>query len=91
MTRNDLDNFVKCYNVKNRQNRKETERFHAYSYADLIKRDKTSLDIFWLKDESLEDTDNLPPPEIIAQEIADNLETSLDSINELIVSLGRKE
>jgi type I restriction enzyme M protein len=91
MTRNDLDDFVKCYNVKNKQNRKETERFHAYSYDDLIKRDKTSLDIFWLKDESLEDTENLPPPEVIAQEIADNLETALDSINELIVSLGKKE
>jgi type I restriction enzyme M protein len=90
MARNDLDDFVKCYNVKNKQNRKETEQFHAYSYDDLIKRDKTSLDIFWLKDESLEDTDNLPPPEIIAQEIADNLETALDSINELIVSLGKK-
>ena len=90
MARNDLDDFVKCYNVKNKQNRKETAQFHAYSYADLIKRDKVSLDIFWLKDESLEDTENLPPPEVIAQEIADNLETALDSINELIVSLGKK-
>ena len=59
MSRNDLDDFVKCYNVKNKQNRKESEQFHTYSYDDLIKRDKTSLDIFWLKDESLEDTDNL--------------------------------
>ena len=59
MTRSVLDDFVKCYNVKNNQNRKETEQFHAYSYDDLIKRDKTSLDIFWLKDESLEDTENL--------------------------------
>jgi len=90
MTRNDLDDFVKCYNAKNRLNRKETERFKVYSYDDLIKRDKVSLDIFWLKDESLEDTENLPPPEVIAQEISDNLETALDSINELIVSLGKK-
>jgi type I restriction enzyme M protein len=90
MTREDLDDFVKCYNVKNRLNRKETDRFKAFSYDELIKRDKVSLDIFWLKDESLEDTENLPPPEVIAQEIADNLETALNSINELIVSLGKK-
>jgi type I restriction enzyme M protein len=90
LSREHLDDFVKCYNAKNILKRTETERFHAYSYDDLIKRDKTSLDIFWLKDESLEDTENLPPPETIAQEIADNLETALDSINELIVSLGKK-
>ncbi len=90
LSREHLDDFVKCYNAKNILKRTETERFHAYSYDDLIKRDKTSLDIFWLKDESLEDTENLPPPEVIAQEIADNLETALDSINELIVSLGKK-
>lgn len=89
MERKDLDDFVKCYNPENRLKRKETDRFHAYSYDDIIKRDKVSLDIFWLKDESLEDTENLPPPEIIAQEIADNLQSALDSINELIVSLGK--
>ncbi|MDE2590886.1 MAG: SAM-dependent DNA methyltransferase, partial [Patescibacteria group bacterium] len=64
--------------------------FKAFSYDELIKRDKNSLDIFWLKDESLEDTENLPPPEIIAQEIADNLQSALDSVNELIVGLGKK-
>jgi len=90
MTRAHVDDFVKCYNVKNRQKRKETERFHAYSYDDLIKRDKISLDIFWLKDESLEDIENLPPPDEIAEEIADNLESALDSVNELIVNLGKK-
>lgn len=90
MERSDLDDFVKCYNPTNRLQRKETDRFHAYSYDDIIKRDKVSLDIFWLKDESLEDTENLPPPEIIAQEIADNLQSALDSINELISNLGKK-
>lgn len=91
MARADLDDFVKCYNPTNRLKRKETERFHVFTYDELIKRDKVSLDIFWLKDESLEDTENLPPPEIIAQEIADNLQSALDSINELIVSLGKKQ
>lgn len=90
LKREDLDDFVKCYNAKNRQDRKETDRFKAFTYDELIKRDKVSLDIFWLKDESLEDTENLPPPEIIAQEIADNLESALDSIKELITSLGKK-
>jgi len=86
----DLEDFIKCFNPKNRHERKESERFKAYSYDELIKRDKVSLDIFWLKDESLEDIENLPPPDVIAQEIADNLESALDSVNELIVSLGKK-
>ena len=89
MSRSDLDDFVKCYNTKSRLDRKESDRFKAFSYEELLKRDKCSLDIFWIKDESLEDTENLPPPEVIAEEIADNLETALDSINELLVSLKK--
>ena len=90
MKQEELEDFVKCYNVENKLDRKETEMFKAFSYDDLIKRDKVSLDIFWLKDESLEDIENLPPPDVIAQEIADNLESALESMNELIVSLGKK-
>jgi type I restriction enzyme M protein len=91
LKREDLDDFVKCYNAKNRLDRKESERFKIFTYDDLMKRDKVSLDIPpWIKDESLEDTENLPPPEVMAQEIADNLQSALDSINELIVSLGKK-
>jgi len=86
----DLEDFIKCYNPKNRHERKETDQFKPYPYKELIKRDKVSLDIFWLKDESLEDIENLPPPDVIAQEIADNLESALDSVNELIVNLGKK-
>ena len=86
----DLQEFIKCYNPENKLERKETERFKAFTYEELIKRDKISLDILWLKDESLEDTENLPPPDVIAQEIADNLESALDSVNELIVSLEKK-
>lgn len=89
LRRKELDDFVKCYNTKNRLNRKETERFKPFSYDELIKREKVSFDITLLKDESLEDTENLPPPEVIAQEIADNLETALDSVNELITSLKK--
>lgn len=90
MERKDLNDFVKCYNSKNILDRKETEKFKAFTYEELIKRDKVSLDIFWLKDESLENTENLPPPEEIASEIADNLQSALDSINELMVNLGKK-
>ena len=74
----DLQDFIKCYNPENRHDRKETERFQAFSYDDLVKRDKASLDIFWLKDESLEDSDNLPDPAILAREIVESLETALE-------------
>jgi len=73
----DLQDFVRCYNPENRRERTETERFHAFSYDELVKRDKASLDIFWLKDESLEDSENLPEPETLAAEIVESLETAL--------------
>jgi len=74
----DLQDFIKCYNAKNRHDRLETEHFRAFRYEDLVKRDKASLDIFWLKDESLEDSDNLPDPAILAREIVASLETALE-------------
>jgi type I restriction enzyme M protein len=74
----DLADFVKCYNPANRNRRKETERFKAFTYDELIKRDKASLDIFWLKDESLEDSANLPEPHLIAAEIVEDLQAALD-------------
>jgi type I restriction enzyme M protein len=74
----DLAEFVACYKPENRHQRKETERFHAFGYDELLARDKASLDIFWLKDESLEDTANLPEPDVLAREIADNLEAALE-------------
>ena len=74
----DLQDFIKSYNAENRHDRLETERFRAFSYDDLVKRDKASLDIFWLKDESLEDSDNLPDPAILAREIVESLETALE-------------
>ena len=53
-------------------------RWRCYDYDELIARDKASLDIFWLKDDSLTDSDNLPPPDVIAQEIVDDLEAALE-------------
>ena len=61
-----------------RHNRVETERFKRFTYDELVKRDKVNLDIFWLKDESLEESANLPVPEVIAQDIADDLEAALE-------------
>src|SRR5438046_3116354 len=78
LKRSDLDDFVKCYNTKNRSEREETERFKSFTYEELTKRDKLNLDIFWHKDESLEDSANLPAPGIIAQEIMTDLEAALE-------------
>jgi len=78
LKRADLDDFVKCYNPANRNRRKESERFKAFTLDELIKRDKASLDIFWLKDESLEDSANLPDPDVIAAEILEDLQAALD-------------
>lgn len=66
-------------------------RWHAYSYDELIKRDKAGLDIFWLKDESLTDSENLPPPDVIAQEIMDDLEAALAQMREIAGDLGTGE
>src|SRR5258707_941692 len=78
LKRADLDDFVACYHPENRNRRKETERFKAFTYDELIKRDKASLDIFWLKDESLEDSANLPDPHVIAADIVEDLQAALD-------------
>jgi type I restriction enzyme M protein len=74
-----------------RYQRKETERFKCFAYDDLIKRDKVNLDIFWLKDESLEDSANLPAPDIIAAEIVEDLEAALEQFAEIAEDLGSKD
>ena len=87
MKRADLEDFVVCYCARNRAKRKETERFHKFAYADLIKRDKVNLDIFWLKDDTLDDPDLLPPPDEIAAEIVESLEAALERFRKVAVSL----
>jgi len=98
LKREDLDEFVKLYNPANRHKRAPTwsestpdGRWRVYSYAELIARDKASLDIFWLKDESLAGSDNLPPPDVIAQEIVEDLEAALEQFREISADLGVKE
>ncbi len=55
----------------------ESERFRSFTYDEIITRDKANLDITWLKGDSLEDLDNLPPPNVIAREIVEDLTASL--------------
>ncbi|MDX6385509.1 MAG: type restriction enzyme protein [Blastocatellia bacterium] len=78
LKRSDLDDFVACYNPKNRHDRKESERFKSFTYEELTKRDKVNLDIFWLKDDALEESANLPAPEIIAADIAADLAAAME-------------
>ncbi len=91
----DLQDFITCYKPENRYARKETwnaesnpeGRWRKFTYDELITRDKTSLDIFWLKDKSLTDLDNLPEPDVLAAEIIDNLEAGLNSFREVLTVL----
>ena len=94
MTRGDLDDFVKCYNPGNRAQRKATwseekpeGRWRAYSFDEILARDKVSLDLFWLRDESLEDSANLPDPHVLAEEIADDLRSALEQIESVLGDL----
>jgi type I restriction enzyme M protein len=87
MKRADLDDFVASYRADNRARRKESERFRKFAYDDLIKRDKMNLDIFWLKDDSLDDPDLLPPPDEIAAEIVESLEAALERFRKVAASL----
>ena len=86
----DLKEFIQCYKPKNRHQRAETERFKRFTYDKLMQRDKVSLDIVWLKDESLEDMENLPDPDVLALEIAENLESALDQFRAIYEDLEEK-
>ena len=91
----DLQEFVGNYNPENRHDRTETwneesnpeGRWRKYTYEEVLARDKTSLDIFWLKDKSLTDLDNLPEPEVLAEDIIENMEAALDSFRQVLMSL----
>ncbi|MFY2511980.1 N-6 DNA methylase [Acinetobacter soli] len=83
----DLSDFIQCYNPENRFERQETERFKYFSYDEIIARDKTSLDIFWLKDNSLDNLDDLPSPDVLQQEIIEHLEAALEAFKSVAISL----
>jgi type I restriction enzyme M protein len=96
LARADLDDFVACYKPGDRHRRTAawSEKspggcWRAYSYADIVARDKVSLDLFWLRDESLEDSASLPAPHVLAQEIADDLRSALEQIEDVLADLQR--
>ncbi|MFB0843379.1 class I SAM-dependent DNA methyltransferase [Paenibacillus oleatilyticus] len=92
----DLQDFIQCYNPANRHKRTETwnaesnpeGRWRKFTYEQIITRDKTSLDITWIKDRSLADLDDLPDPDELANEIIDNLESVLESFRDMMGKLG---
>lgn len=100
MRQEHLNEFIELYNGKNINKRKETwsedpdnpwgeeGRWRKYTYDEIIARDKTSLDIFWLKDKSLTDLDNLPDPDILANEIIENIESGLNSFREIMETIN---
>ena len=95
LKRSDLDEFIECFRPGNRHEREETwsedipeGRWRAFDYEALIKRDKANLDIFWLRDKSLEDSEDLPEPGVLAQEIADDLQTALDQFGAIAEELA---
>ncbi|MFC1998513.1 N-6 DNA methylase [Chloroflexota bacterium] len=79
----DLDDFITCYNQKNRNERAETERFKPFNYDELVARDKANMDITWLKDKNVMDEDSLAEPEIIARDIVKNLKEALDGFDKI--------
>ena len=83
LTFKDLEDFIKCYNADDISKRKENERFKKFSYDEIIKRDKVNLDIFWIKDETLEDLDNLPEPYELLKSIKENFKETMDIIDSI--------
>ena len=92
----DLQEFIAGYNPPNRHERRESwneatqpeGRWRKFSYEQIIARDKTSLDIFWLKDKNLADLDNLPEPDVLVDEIIQNLEAGLESFKTIASALN---
>lgn len=91
----DLDDFIQCYNPGNRHERIETwsetnpdGRWRKFTIDEIMARDKLSLDIFWIKDRSLADLDNLPSPDELASDIMENLQSAMSSFSELMGALA---
>jgi type I restriction enzyme M protein len=97
LSRADLEEFVACYNPENRYERKQTwseenpdGRWRVFTYDELMTRDKVNLDIFWLRDESLEDSANLPDPDVLAMEIVEELKAALEQFSGIVEELGEE-
>ena len=83
----DLQDFINVYKPEDREARVETERFRAFHYDELIQREHVNLDIFWLKDESFEDTAELPEPSVLVETITENLQTALAQLQDIHTEL----
>jgi type I restriction enzyme M protein len=92
LRRQHLQDFVDCYAPgKPRGVRLGSDRFHSFDYDQLLARDKVKLDITWLRDESFEDLDHLPAPEIIAREIVEDLTAALAEFEAVALALGEAQ
>ncbi len=92
----DLEDFIRCYDPENRHQRSETwseenpdGRWRKFSAQEILNRDKASLDIFWIKDKSLADLENLPEPDALAADIIENLQSALEGFQELMQQLSQ--
>ena len=97
LKREDLDEFVEAFKPGKRHERRATwseenpqGRWRAYSYEEIVSRDKANLDLMWLRDESLEDGANLPEPDVIAAEIMEDLQAALEQFALIAGDLGEK-
>jgi len=92
----DLKDFIECYHPININKRKETfnidtnpeGRWRKFTYEEIVERDKTSLDITWIKDKSLADLDNLPDPDALANDIIENLKSGIESFEEIMLKIN---
>lgn len=91
LKRADLEEFVQAYQPGAFNQRVESERFKRFSYEEVLERDKTNLDITWLKDDSIINPEDLPAPDVIAEEILGNLESAMEEIKGLLSSLREPE
>ncbi len=91
LSRAHLDDFVSCYRADDRTQRAESEGFRRFTYEELTHRDKANLDIFWLRVESLGDSENLPPPDQIAEEIMEDLRAALEQLEGIAGDLGARD
>jgi type I restriction enzyme M protein len=91
LKRADLEEFVLAFSATHRASRVESDRFKSFTYDELIARDKTNLDILWLKDDSIVDAADLPAPEVIAEEILESLQSAAEQIEQVLAAIRGAE
>lgn len=77
----------RCQRTETYSERNPEGRWRKFSVQEILERDKTSLDIFWIKDKSLADLDNLSPADELAADIIENLQSASGSFQELLGQL----